>query len=320
MENRNMMRQSITVLGFITAGLVRGQSVDPAVIGAAGGSGDVTGIRVDWAVGELTTTTLDNGTNLVTQGFHQGDPVKVALNIRAFLQGPYNSGIGAMTDGLRANGLVPTQEPYTAAGYGFIGGGGESTTQMMLDFPGSNAIIDWVLLELRDKTNNTSVLYARSALLQADGDVVDVDGFSAVDFRVASDDYFICVLHRNHLSVMTLEPVTLSRIATAVDLTNGSTATFGTNAQQVSAGTYLLWAGDVNADGTIIYTGQDNDRDPILSAIGGVVPTNTITAYHKGDVNMDGTVMYTGEGNDRDPILQNIGGVVPTNVRLGQVP
>ena len=28
---------------------------------------------------------------------------------------------------------------------------------------------------------------------------------------------------------------------------------------------------------------------------------------------MDGPVKYTGAGNDRDPILTNIGGVVPTN-------
>jgi hypothetical protein len=39
-----------------------------------------------------------------------------------------------------------------------------------------------------------------------------------------------------------------------------------------------------------------------------------------GDVNGDGVIKYTGAGKDRDPILQNIGGVVPTNVRVEQVP
>jgi hypothetical protein len=37
-------------------------------------------------------------------------------------------------------------------------------------------------------------------------------------------------------------------------------------------------------------------------------------------VNLDGTVKYTGENNDRDPILQAVGGSVPTNVREGSVP
>jgi hypothetical protein len=45
-----------------------------------------------------------------------------------------------------------------------------------------------------------------------------------------------------------------------------------------------------------------------------------VNGYLNTDVNMDGTVKYTGQDNDRDPILQNIGGVVPTNIRVEQVP
>ena len=61
-------------------------------------------------------------------------------------------------------------------------------------------------------------------------------------------------------------------------------------------------------------------RDPILVAIGGTVPTNTITGYRLEDTNLDGIVKYTGASNDRDPILVNIGGVVPTNTRTEQLP
>jgi hypothetical protein len=35
---------------------------------------------------------------------------------------------------------------------------------------------------------------------------------------------------------------------------------------------------------------------------------------------MDGAVKYVGANNDRDPILQNIGGVVPTATRTEQLP
>ena len=77
-----------------------------------------------------------------------------------------------------------------------------------------------------------------------------------------------------------------------------------------------LWSGDVNFNQQLKYTGADNDRDIILEAIGGSVPTHTLTGvYHQADVNMDGVVKYTGTRNDRDPILQNIGGTVPTNIR-----
>jgi hypothetical protein len=298
---------------------VKAQSLTPAVIGSAGSSGTVGSTSLSWTVGEVAVSSLAGSTHQLTQGFHQADPVRLRVNIKAFLQGPYN-GASAMNDGLRSNGHLPLSEPYTALGYTFTGGGGESTTQPIIDFPGTNAIIDWVVLELRDKNDNTSVLHSRSALLQADGDVVDMDGFSAVLFPAPADDYYLAVSHRNHLAVMTMNSIALSGTAAAIDLTDGSTDTHGTDAQREVVGTYMLWAGDVTFDGIIRYTGQDNDRDPILSSIGGFVPTNTVTGYSGTDVNMDGTTKYTGLANDRDIILQNIGGVVPTNVRVEQVP
>lgn len=81
-----------------------------------------------------------------------------------------------------------------------------------------------------------------------------------------------------------------------------------------------LWAGNVDPDTWLLYTGQDNDRDPILTAVGGSVPTNTVSLYSGADVNMDGTVKYTGQDNDRDPILTNVGGSVPTNALQEQLP
>jgi hypothetical protein len=76
----------------------------------------------------------------------------------------------------------------------------------------------------------------------------------------------------------------------------------------------------VNGDGVIRYSGATNDRDAVLSAVGGTIPTNTVGGYRAEDVNLDGVVRYVGAGNDRDPILFTIGGSVPTAVRLVQVP
>jgi hypothetical protein len=141
-----------------------------------------------------------------------------------------------------------------------------------------------------------------------------------VDFPLGPDDYYIALRHRNHLAVMTQNSLNLSGSSTVIDLTDGSTATYGTSAQQVVAPVYVLWAGDVTFDGDIKYTGAGNDRDPILQAIGGSLATNTVSGYLPSDLNMDGTVKYTGAGNDRDVILVNIGGTVATNVRTDQLP
>ncbi|MCC7502175.1 MAG: hypothetical protein IT229_06580, partial [Flavobacteriales bacterium] len=95
---------------------------------------------------------------------------------------------------------------------------------------------------------------------------------------------------------------------------------FGTNARKDISGVQTLWTGNVARDGQLLYTGAGNDRDPILQAVGGVVPTNSIAGYRMEDTNLDGVVKYTGSDNDRDLILQNIGGTVPTNTRLQQLP
>lgn len=247
----------------------------------------------------------------------------VLVSARVYLEGSYDPVSGLMRDDLRALGLVPTMEPYTGLGHGFVDGGGETTSPPVLAMTGNDAIVDWVIMELRDKTDPTLVLHSRAALLQRDGDVVDVDGVSAVGCSLPADAYHVTVLHRNHLGCMTASPVPLAGAPAVVDLTAASTPTYGTAARKSMSGTMAveaLWAGDVNFDGLLRYTGQDNDRDPILQSIGGVVPTASAVGYLTTDVNMDGNVKYTGDGNDRDPILQNIGGVVPTNVRMEQVP
>ncbi|HOY28801.1 MAG TPA: hypothetical protein PLR96_07490, partial [Flavobacteriales bacterium] len=81
-----------------------------------------------------------------------------------------------------------------------------------------------------------------------------------------------------------------------------------------------LWAGNSNMDGSLLYTGANNDRDPILVVIGGVVPTTVVTGYYLEDVNLSGEVKYTGSENDRDLILQNIGGIIATNSQIQQLP
>ena len=242
------------------------------------------------------------------------------LSLKVFLEGPFVGATGLMSDALRTAGLLPLQEPYSALGYSHVGGGGgEQTPAAVLAVSGNNAIVDWVVVELRLLDVNVR-FETRSALLQRDGDVVAMDGVSPLAFNVGAGSYHVSVKHRNHLGVMTATPLSFSGAAASFDFTAGASAVFGTDARKIIGSARVLWAGDVSFNGQLKYTGAANDRDPILSRIGGVVPTNFISGYLSEDVNMDGVVRYTGSGNDRDSILQNIGGVVPTNTRSEQVP
>jgi hypothetical protein len=122
---------------------------------------------------------------------------------------------------------------------------------------------------------------------------------------------------------MTAFPVVLDTLSVSLDFTSPAFATYGAGARKQvfgAEGPMVLWAGDVNNDGTLKYTGAGNDRDRLLFAIGGSVPTNTISGYRKEDLNLDGVTKYTGADNDRDVILFNIGGSVPTVVRHQQLP
>jgi len=244
------------------------------------------------------------------------------LLVRALLEGPYPPGAGLMHDGLRTLGLVPLVEPYTALGYAHVGGGGETTTPGVMALPGNLAVVDWVVVELRDPTDPATIVATRCGLLLRDGTVM-TETLGHLTFPVPPGPYHVALRHRNHLGVMTAGPVTLTPGLTTVDFTVETTATYGTDARKAlpeEAGTMVLWQGDVDGNERIQYTGNGNDRDLILQAIGGTIPTSTVSGYRTEDVNMDGVVKYVGEGNDRDPILQNVGGTVPTNVKEGSLP
>lgn len=267
----------------------------------------------DWLDPANTTSVLD--------GYDPNASPQVLVAVRAFLEGPYNSTTTRMNSALRDLGLIPTVEPCTGLGYTHVGGGGETTTPPVLSVTGANAIVDWVVLELRSNADAANVIATRCALLQSDGDVVATDGVSPVSIGAPAGSYRLAVRHRNHLGVMTSGAIVLGSSAASVDLSNGSTPIAGgTEATRLVGSRRVLYAGDALWDGVLRYTGAGNDRDRLLTRIGGLVPTATSSGYLPEDINMDGVVRYTGASNDRDIILQNIGGTVPTATRSDHIP
>lgn len=243
------------------------------------------------------------------------------VKMRMALDGPFDAGTRLMGDDLRAMGALPLQEPYTGLGYTRAGSSGESVPSTTFGTEGKNAIVDWVLVELRNKGNVSQIIATQAALLQRDGDVVDVNGRERLLFSVPADNYFVAVRHRNHLGVVTNTHVMVDRQGTLVDFTDPRRGTSGTGTRkELAPGILGLWAGNTVNDGALKYTGWNNDRDPILQAIGGVHPTATIHGYYLQDVNLDGAVKYTGMGNDRDRIIVNIGGSDPSATRPEQLP
>ncbi len=128
---------------------------------------------------------------------------EISLAIKVLLEGPYSETTGLMGNTLQQQGLVPLTEPYGTVNR-------ETTTQAVLDNDAvpENTIVDWVLIELRD--TETTVAASRAALVQRDGDVVDLDGVSPVTFKdVEPGSYYVVVKHRNHLGTMSREKITV---------------------------------------------------------------------------------------------------------------
>lgn len=240
--------------------------------------------------------------------------IQVALS--ALMSGPFVAGPGLMHDSLRTQGLIPLQEPYTALGYPVTGA--TSTTLGVLGVSGPNAAVDWVLVELRQAVPPHDVLETRAVLVQRDGTLMEPDGTELIRFCTTAGQYRVSVRHRNHFGCLSSTALDLGPSSAAFTFTVGTT--YGTQAMRDANGASLMWAGNAVVDGLILYSGGGNDRDAILLAIGGAIPTNTVGGYRSEDVNLDGQVKYSGSNNDRDVILEAIGGAVPTNSVVEQMP
>ncbi|MEM7103679.1 MAG: hypothetical protein AAF502_11145 [Bacteroidota bacterium] len=246
---------------------------------------------------------------------------RIQLACRTFLQGPYS--FGTMTDQLRLKSLVPLTEPYSALGYTQQGrGGGETINPSVLSVTGDDAITDWIFLELRDKNNPAAVLETRSALIQKDGDIVDIDGTSEVGFPVLDDDYFIAIRHRNHLGIRTATAQNLSEeFLTFYDFTLGPAQANGTNPMaDLGSGVWGMYGGNTTGDTFVRATGPPtiNDYSNLLNYLGG--PTGIfLDVYTSQDINMDGNVRATGPPtiNDYSRLLNILG--LPTNIIFGQL-
>ena len=269
---------------------------------------------------QLYWQTPSNGTRTLVPGsaLARWEDCAPSVRVRAALQGAWDPAINMMRDDLRAQGLIPLNEPYAVLGCD--NPGDEITTPARLAVTGKNAVVDWILVELRSASDPADVVAARSALLERDGDIVDPITGGRLEFNVPAGPYHVAVRHRNHLGMMTAAPVQVDVENHLVDMIFGGLAVHGTEPRRAQpAGRYTMWSGNVPFNGMVRYTGAGNGRDPILLSVG-PLPTNTVTGYSNADVDMNGQIRYTGAGNDREPILINIGGSVPTATRFEQLP
>jgi hypothetical protein len=118
-------------------------------------------------------------------------------------------------------------------------------------------------------------------LLKANGTIVDLDGTSPLRFDLlATGSYYITFSHRNHLSIMSSNALSLSTTSTVYDFSTSQSQAFGAQPMNLlEAGVFGTVTGDANRS-SIITASDANDVFGALNVAG----------YSFFDINLSGIV------------------------------
>lgn len=226
------------------------------------------------------------------------------LELKAFMEGPYNVYSGNMENHLFALHCLPENQPFNVA-LPYFGNpepawyyqGNEKAASL-----NNPAVIDWVLVELREtqwKSDSAFISPSRkqqkAGFILENGQVVDTDGFSLIELNdPVFDSAYIAVFHRNHLGVMSALSVFMDDSTIFYNFTDSQSKAYQISSvfpplnipghKEIAPGIFGFFAADGNADFRI--TGPDKTQIWDIQA--------GQTGYLPADFNLDGFV------NNRD--------------------
>lgn len=201
------------------------------------------------------------------------------VDLTALLEGPWDG--SEMVTLLRDDNHLPLSQPYNTAPWNYTG------TESVSSIPAE--IVDWVLIETRDaadaaSADGTTILERHAAFVMVDGSIVGLDGSSDLEFtNSATQNLFVVVYHRNHLSVMSATPLTESGGVYSYNFTTSANQAYQngqTGQKEIATGIWGMYGGDGSGGGNI----TNFDREEIWQ------PDAGKTGYLKSDYQMDGQV------------------------------
>ncbi|MBN1340074.1 MAG: hypothetical protein JXA03_12165 [Bacteroidales bacterium] len=199
------------------------------------------------------------------------------LDLKVFLEGPF--GGQEMNTALNGGGFVPLSQPYNLSPWNYQG------QESVASLP-SGDIVDWLLIELREtsgdaSTATTATIAGRvAAFLMKDG---AVRGINATSLPVVEDvvtgNLYVALYHRNHLSVMSSQPLGKSGNTYSYDFSTGYDRVFGGQGayRQLASGIYGMMGGDGSANGQV----NNGDKNDVW------VPQAGSSGYKAADFDMD---------------------------------
>ncbi len=190
--------------------------------------------------------------------------------------------------------MLPLTQPYNISPWNYSG------SESVVSIPNAD-ITDWVLIEFRDATaaalaTSQTIIEKQAAFLLNNGSVVGLDGASLLQLNsLPTQQLFTVIYHRNHLGIMSANPLSIDGNNYSYDFTNSPLSVFGGEDahSEIAPGIWGMAASDGNADGTVNII----DKSDIWIMQAG------LQGYLKGDYNLNSQI----ENSDKNDIwLPNV--------------
>ena len=214
------------------------------------------------------------------------------VDLKVFLAGPFDN--SEMNTDLNSAGIIPLQQPYNVAPWNYDGNENVST------LPNSN-VVDWVLVELRQTTGGPEtavyIIENKAGFLLNDGKIVSTDGISPLTFETETHwDVYSVVHHRNHLSIMSANPLNAAKGSFSYDFSSDASQVFGgADAHtEIASGIWGMTSGDGDKDSEITILDKTGVWDIEAGSQG----------YISGDFNLD---VQVSNPDKNDKLLPNEG-------------
>ena len=225
-----------------------------------------------------------------------GPPIQASfsLDLKVFLEGPFNN--SEMNTTLNDHNLIPVNQPFNIPPWNYFG---DETVPLIPNID----IVDWMLLELRETTGDvasatsSTIISQKAIFLLNSGDVVDIDGFNFPEFDISLTANLYAVLwHRNHLGIMSAEPLTRTGSVYTYDFTSSMEQVYGGELghKEIATNIWGMVAADALADGIIDISDKSNSW---MIEVG-------LYGYYSADMNMD---IQTDNEDKNEMFIKNMG-------------
>ncbi|MCF8367856.1 MAG: hypothetical protein K9G76_02350 [Bacteroidales bacterium] len=199
------------------------------------------------------------------------------FDLKVNLEGPYNG--TDMNTYLETESLLPNSQPYNGLPWDYNG------SENIVFSPVLN-VVDWLLLELRSTDGDAStatadkMFHREAVLLLSDGSIVNTADNQPEYNLPIFDNLYVVLWHRNHLAIMTSEPLVPSGDIYTYDFTSSPTSAYEMGQIDLGGGVYGMIGGDSDGNGII----DTNDKDVNWMMDAG------LQGYFGSDLNLDSQV------------------------------